>query len=203
MNKIFYTLIFCFIFFVLLGSCKSTPEVKQELPEPVTTIEKIEKKEVEPIEVKPVQETKNVEIPVKDHLDEVIEEFNGITITKRDKEIAKSEIEEVVKKLNIITTEHNYSAWLMHISDSYKQKYSGKDVLKKVSENLPGALKGIKLHSLADYFKYVFVPARGDARVDDIQYLSPTVVNVLKKDKTKPYILYKLENIDGKWKLVP
>ena len=139
----------------------------------------------------------------KDGMDEVIAEFDGVTITKKDKEIAKAEITEVVNKLNDITERKDYAQWVTFLSENYKEEFSNPAVLKKTSENLPGAARGIKLKGLSDYFHYVFIPSRQQGRVDDIRYLSPIRVRVLKKEKHKELIFYDLEKINGRWKLVP
>lgn len=131
--------------------------------------------------------------------EDVIAEFNGVAITRKDKKLAKSEIEEVVKKLNTVTSQKDYSRWLLYLSSAYKTEYSRADVLKRTSESLPGIAKGIVLKDLSDYFSYVFVPSRQQMRVDDIKYLSPSKVQVIQGK----LILYNLGKINGKWLLVP
>ena len=135
--------------------------------------------------------------------EEVVAQFEGISITKKDKEIAKSEIEEVVKKLNDITAQKDYGRWRYWLSTEYIKEFSKPDVLKKTSEGLPSNLKGKQLKSIEDYFYYVFVPSRQNGRVDDIAYLTPTKVRVLKITSTQTLIFYNLEKIDERWLLVP
>ena len=168
-------LFFIFVLFsVLFISCKSTPDRVQE-----------------PARVK-TEETGNAQMPE-----------TPAKAEKPDESKTVSEIIEVVKKLNEITEKKDYSGWEAFLSESYKQEFSKPSVLKKTSENLPGAARGIKLKDLNDYFRYVFVPSRQQGRVDDIQYLSPIRIRVLKKEKLKELIFYDLEKINGKWKLVP
>ena len=135
--------------------------------------------------------------------EEIIEEFDGVVITKKDKALAKSEIEQLVNKLNTITAEKDYSRWLTYLSPAYKEEYSKQEVLKKTSEGLPGIARGINLKDLRDYFNYVFVPSRQNKRVVDIVYLSPVRVKVLSKDKNSLRIIYYLEKINGRWLLIP
>ena len=142
-----------------------------------------------------------ISAPMSD--EEIIEEFDGVVITKKDKALAKSEIEQLVNKLNTITAEKDYSRWLTYLSPAYKEEYSKQEVLKKTSEGLPGIARGINLKDLRDYFNYVFVPSRQNKRVVDIVYLSPVRVKVLSKDKNSLRIIYYLEKINGRWLLIP
>ncbi len=187
-----FTFIYIFIFFILVLfiSCVSQQKKMGLRSETVS-------KGSEPVQ------TETVKSAMQDSEEEIIAEFDGVTITKKDKKIAKSEIEEIVKNLNTITEERDYTRWLLYLSSAYKTEYSKLEVLRKTSESLPGIAKGIRLKDLNDYFSYVFVPSRQQMRVDDIKYLSPSKVQVLKKDKTGLLILYSLEKINGKWLLVP
>ncbi len=188
MKKIIYILLAVFFLF---ASCATTPKAKKEdVKKP--SGKTVTKKETPKKNAKP----KEVE-------DEVIAEFDGVAITKKDKALAKSEIEVVVSKLNAITAESDYSGWIGFMSAEYKKEYSNPAVLKQVSKGLPGAAKGIQLKNLQDYFKFVFVPSRQNVRVDDIIYKSPTRVKVIKKDNGKSLIFYNLEKINNRWLLVP
>ena len=191
MKKNFYFLGLCLVV-ILIGSCASAPETK-----PVSAAEtQVEEKSQQ------VQEPALVEAP-KTADEEVVAQFEGVSITKKDKEIAKSEIEEVVKKLNEITAKKDYGRWRYWLSKDYIKEFSKPEVLKKTSEGLPSNLKGKQLKSIEDYFYYVFVPSRQNGRVDDIVYLTPTKVRVLKITATQSLIFYNLEKIDDRWLLVP
>ena len=199
MKKIFYFLGLCLVVF-LIGSCASTPETK-----PVSASEtKVNEKKTQQVQKpKAVVMSKSQAETSKAADEEVVAQFEGISITKKDKEIAKSEIEEVVKKLNDITAKKDYGRWRYWLSTEYIKEFSKPDVLRKTSEGLPSNLKGKQLKSIEDYFYYVFVPSRQNGRVDDIAYLTPTKVRVLKITSTQTLIFYNLEKIDERWLLVP
>ena len=199
MKKIFYFLGLCLVVF-LIGSCASAPETK-----PVSAAEtKVNEKKTQQVQKpKAVVMSKSQAETSKAADEEVVAQFEGISITKKDKEIAKSEIEEVVKKLNDITAQKDYGRWRYWLSTEYIKEFSKPDVLKKTSEGLPSNLKGKQLKSIEDYFYYVFVPSRQNGRVDDIAYLTPTKVRVLKITSTQTLIFYNLEKIDERWLLVP
>ncbi len=213
----FILIAFVFVIF----SCKTSPEVKPELEpkaevakevpaekpvvkeEPVKEEVKLEPKVEEKTEKKEVKAPVKAKVEKKKAKDEVVAKFDGVVITKSDKEKAKSEIEILVAKLNKITSKRDYYAWLDYLSLPYKRRYSDPKVLKEVSDGLPGIAKGMKLNSLKDYFSYVFVPSRRNDKVYDISYLSPTRVQVIKKYKGDLLIFYNLEKIKNKWFLVP
>lgn len=191
MKKMCYFFGLCLVVF-LIGSCASAPETK-----PVSVAEtKVNEK-------KPQQAQKPKTEAPKPADEEVVAQFEGVSITKKDKEIAKSEIEEVVKKLNEITAKKDYGRWRYWLSTEYRKEFSKPEVLKKISEEHSANLRGKQLKSIEDYFYYVFVPSRQNGRVDDIVYLTPTKVRVLKITATQSLIFYNLEKIDDRWLLVP
>lgn len=163
------------------------PAAPVEMPEPVV--------ETKP---EPVEEPKPT--PVAEE-NEIIAEFEGVQITKETYNQTKTEMEKIVDKLNRITATKDYNQWISFLSAEYRQQYSQTSTLKMVSEALP--VKGIKLKSLKDYFSYVFVPSRQNVRVDDIQFVSPTRVNVIMKQGNVSLLIYGIENTNGSWKLMP
>ena len=169
---------------------KEEPPAKAE--EPSVKPESVVTKKEPAAKVKPAPAEKK---------QEVIAEFEGVTITKETYDQTKTEMEKIVENLNRITASKDYSQWLKLLSEEYKQQYSQALTLQKVSEALP--VKGIKLKSLRDYFTYVFVPSRQNVRVDDIKFVSPTRVDVIMKQANVSLLVYGLVNIDGTWKLIP
>ena len=203
MKKNFYFLGLCLVL-ILIGSCASAPETKPvPAAEAQVNEEKPQQAQKNAVVEKPVEEAKPQAEAPKSADEEVIAQFEGVSITKKDKEIAKSEIEEVVKKLNDITAKKDYGRWRYWLSTEYKKEFSKPEVLKKASEGLPSNLKGKQLKSIEDFFYYVFVPARQNGRVDDIEYLTPTRVRVFKIEPKRTLIFYNLEKIDNRWLLVP
>ncbi len=171
---------------------EETPPKKEE-PKPVAKPEP-KKEEPEP----PVKEVPKKE-PVVEKLapeDEVVAKFDGVVITKKDKEQDKSEIELVVADLNKIVSRRDYYAWRDYLSAAYIERFSDPKHLRTLTQ-------AIQLKNLRDYFNYVFVLARRNISVDDISYISPTRVKVITKKGKKKNIYYNLEKIRDKWFLVP
>lgn len=137
---------------------------------------------------------------------EVVVTVDSVGITKHEFEKTKSEIEVVVEDLNKITETQNYDAWLAYLDPDYRKTLTDRAYLDRVSKSLPRALqeRKIRLLTLEDYFKYVFVPSRQNIRVDDIQFITPTRVYVIMEishgQTAAVYILEKNQN--GEWKLV-
>ena len=178
---------------------KAPVAVKQE-KESTTEIKKVEKKPepaAEPEQkIEPQITAESAAVPES----EIIARFDDVIITKETYDQTKAEIEKIVGQLNGITSSKDYAKWLDLLSEEYKTEYSKPAVLKIVSEALP--VKGVKLKSLQDYFLYVFVPARQRIRVDDINFTSPTHVEVLMKQGSKFLVIYSISNVSGSWKLV-
>jgi hypothetical protein len=184
------------------GSCASKPETPVEIP--VTTQTETTPAITEPVPVTSQDPTPVVNEPVTEtpQTDEVIAQFDTVTITKKTFENTKTEMQVVVDKLNKITLDRDYKSWLEWLSEEYYRTYSDPVTLETVSASLP--IKNIKLRTIKDYFNYVFVPSRQNMRVDDIQFISPTRVYVIMEITPKsPAAIYILEKTDEGWKLVP
>ncbi|MGP1530362.1 MAG: hypothetical protein ACTTI3_08545 [Treponema sp.] len=194
---------------------QAQPLPKQEPTEPVqkekiAVSEKTENKpqqavkQEEPQQEPPKVETPQLEEPKKEEKKEksgIVAEFEGVKITKETYVQTKSEIELVVDELNHITAQKDYNRWVSFLAPSYKEMYADQTILKAASEALP--IKGIQLKTLRDYFLYVFVPSRQNIKVDDIQFLSPTQVNVLMLHGKDLLLVYRIEHMENGWKLIP
>ena len=169
--------------------------IKEEEVEETVAEEVIEKEEPPTVEEEP--STEEVE-------NEVIAEFGEVKITKQDYHDTMDEIKVVVDALNKVARTSDYVKWLTFLSESYRIEFSKPSTLKATIENLKKKTGiGIQLTTLRDYFKYVFVPARQNIKVDDIEFLSPQRVNVLMFSKGHKLLIYDLEKIQGRWLLLP
>jgi hypothetical protein len=190
----------CIPVLFFFGACASKPVTPETVPE---TSPAVTEPAQTPPSVAPAQETQPepvVETPQQQ--DEVVAQFDTITITKKTFESTKTEMQTVVEKLNKITLDRDYKSWLEWLSEEYYRTYSDPATLESVSASLP--IKNIKIRNIKDYFNYVFVPSRQNMRVDDIQFISPTRVYVIMEITPKsPAAIYILEKTDEGWKLVP
>lgn len=186
----------CILVLFLFASCATKPVTPVSIPDvpPVETGTTAST----PVTSPPIGETGTETSPT----DEVVAQFDTVTITKKTFESTKNEMQIVVDKLNKITLERDYKSWLEWLSEEYYRTYSDPAVLETISASLP--IKNIKLRNIKDYFNYVFVPSRQNMRVDDIQFISPTRVYVIMEITPKsPAAIYILEKTTEGWKLVP
>jgi len=147
MKKNFYFLGLCLVV-ILIGSFASAPETKPVSAAETQVEEKSQQVQEPAVVEKPVEEAKPKAEAPKTADEGVVAQFEGVSITKKDKEIAKSEIEEVVKKLNEITAKKDYGRWRYWLSKDYIKEFSKPEVLKKTSEGLPSNLKHRRLFLL-------------------------------------------------------
>jgi hypothetical protein len=59
----------------------------------------------------------------------------------------------------------------------------------------------IVLESLRDYFRWVVVPSRANARLDDLRFATKTDVEAIMSVNGQRVILYHLKKVDGSWKI--
>ena len=71
--------------------------------------------------------------------------------------------------------------------------------LHKISTRLP--IKGIKVESLEDYFKYVFIQSRIGRQIDEIRYISDTSIKAVQVRDQQDIVFYYFHKINGEWKL--
>ncbi|MCR5761887.1 MAG: hypothetical protein K6G00_00720 [Treponema sp.] len=206
---------------------KVEPEKKESKP-------KLEKKEIKPEAKKEekkeaVQEqpVKNIQNPlpeqnvkkeetvsVEKKEEEVVDEeysrsieqiTDGSKITHETFSADKKAVLELIENLKEVMSKQNYNEWIKYLDEESIKYWSQKSNLQKAQKRLP--VKGLKISSLQDYFKYVFIPSRTGKDVDEIRYLSDSLVKVvqIRKDAEGRYVgdtvYYNLRKINGEWKV--
>lgn len=215
MQKLYFVLLLVCLGFISCETITPKPDNYQteksvdEKKEEQTDVELPVKEELQPQkpvveEIKPIGKVPTKEIDKTAIENEVIAEFGDVKITKKDYHDTMSEIKKVVEGLNKTTATKDYGKWLTYLSEKYKAEYSKPSTLRAAVENLKKKnVIGLKLTTLKDYFTYIFVAARQNIRVDDIEFLSPTKVNVIMITSGKKLLVYDLEKINNRWLLVP
>ena len=211
MKRIYFLFLLSSLIFVFFA-CKSTKieevtespseEISQEIVE-TPAEEAVE----EPEEIEEIEEADEVEI-----IDEVIEDdgeenqeylrsTNALSeekVTRQEFEEDKATILQIISKLSEIMAEGDVDAWLEYIDPASIKYYSTPQNIRKAQKKLPDKTR--QLYGIGDYFRYVFVPARKIARVDEIRYESKTRVKaVMVKDDGSIVVYYNFVKIDGKW----
>lgn len=112
-----------------------------------------------------------------------------------------NEIKMVIEKLNKIIRNKEYHIWLTYLTEDYKNKKGNTEYLKELSEKPVIKKQNIVLTSLKDYFFYVVVPSRYNAKVDKIHFIDKTHVKAYMYMNDELIILYYLEKQDDEWKI--
>ena len=132
-------------------------------------------------------------------------------------ETTKTNIQELIQRLDAIIRARNYNAWIEYLSDSYLEVISAPEFLDERAEELyrrdqlvaaalgrnPRTVEKKALTTLRDYFDNVVVPSRTDDRVDDIAFITETKVRAYTvNNRGVRLILYDLEMVGGTWKII-
>jgi len=197
-------------------SCESPPELSGTIPqEPVS--EDLTPMPVQVIEPEPIQAA---EVPVevshpKEEAREVV--FDPHSISTETYNAAMADIQTLIADLNRIIRARNYDAWADHLDGSYYSVISSNVFLEERTEELfrrdqivaqnmgrdPRLVEKKILRTARDYFNNVVVPSRSNDRLDDIDFVSEHKVKAYTIDtRGNKLILYDLEEIGGKWKIV-
>ncbi|SIQ20305.1 hypothetical protein SAMN05920897_10556 [Alkalispirochaeta americana] len=110
-------------------------------------------------------------------------------------------MEETILELNEIIRRRDFPAWKNRLTERYSRVYSDPETLHQSSQSSVLVRNNIVLRSLEDYFSYVVVPSRANARLDDLVFLSEDVVEAIMVINERPYVLYLLRNVNNVWKI--
>jgi chemotaxis protein histidine kinase CheA len=127
------------------------------------------------------------------------EEF--VEVSEAEYEKTFSEVEKTIERLNEIIRERNFTEWKKLLTERYIDTFSDSDRLAKISETPVMRRNDIELTSLRDYFRWVVVPSRANARLDDLNFISEDQVEAIMKVNGRRVILYELREVDGAWKV--
>lgn len=184
---------------LLFAACAGGPEpmpeesASEEAPaEPEPTTEPEPEAESEPAE-DPVEEA---QLP-----EEEPDPEEPIEVSEEVYEQTFNEIEATIEELNAVISARNFERWKTYLTDAYVEEYSDPQRLAEISEMPILERNDITLTSLRDYFTWVVVPSRQDARLDDLRFLSENEVYAIMNINENPVILYRLRKVDGRWKV--
>jgi hypothetical protein len=112
-----------------------------------------------------------------------------------------TEVEQTITELNGIISDRNFGAWQGYLTAEYRETYSDPLVLEQSSQSAVLVRNNITLRTLEDYFNYVVVPSRSNARLDDLVFIDETTVEAIMVVNDRRYILYLLKKIGDRWKI--
>lgn len=220
MKRLFTTKLFAFVTPVILmcgtlfvvGGCASDAEEEPLVEEEPAVVEEepeIEPQPVEDPEIKPEPEPEpepEIEVepepaegPEPEIEDDPQEE--DFVVSEEIYTQTFTDVEELIKRLNRIIGSSDFDRWLNYCTEDYKDYYSDSETLRELS-NRPTLQKyNIRLTSLKDYFTYVVVPSRSNARLDDLVFEDNNRVKAIMIIDGQRVILYQMEKVDGQWKI--
>jgi hypothetical protein len=136
------------------------------------------------------------------------QEENGsaqqIEVSQEEYEAAFFDIEALIKDLNSVISRRSFIQWKPYLDDIYIETMSSDEKLNEINEKPVLKQANIELESLEDYFRFVVVPSRSNAKLDEIEFLDSNRVTAYMYNKGNPeqrIILYQLTKIDGVWKI--
>ena len=166
-----------FLILLLTMGCATT----EPLPEPVPPVEETEPAP-EPTPPEPEQEEEFV------LTDEIFKE-------------TFVDIEGLIGDLNTRIRSEDFETWKTYLTEEYIDTYSDQEKLFELSQLPLLKQSGIRLRSLQDYFYYVVVPSRSQARLDDLVFEDAYHLKAYMIINDKRQILYFLEKRDDAWKI--
>ena len=129
--------------------------------------------------------------------------FDPSSISQEEKDTTKTEIQNLIQRLNGIIRARNYNAWVSYLSSGYFATINSAEYLDRVSKSTVLVKQKIVLKSAQDYFNHVVVPARTNDRVDDIEFESQNRVKAYTLNaKGEKLRLYDLEKFGEEWKII-
>jgi hypothetical protein len=181
--------------FFLLASCASAPEPVEEEPA------------AEPAPVEDVEPASKEEVPAEtpepepEEVVEEIDEEETFTVSEEVFTETFEDIRRLIDDLNAIIREENYDRWLKYLTEEYIGHFSSPEVLEAKSEQPLLKKYNITLSSMKDYFKWVVVPSRSNARLDDLVFVDNEHVKAIMVFNGQRTILYLLEKDGDGWKI--
>ncbi|MFP4430465.1 MAG: hypothetical protein ACOCW6_02795 [Spirochaetota bacterium] len=167
--------------------CSTAPE-----PQPEPAEEPAESPEAEEPGVEELTPEPDEEAAPGDHEIEVSVEVYERTF---------SEIEETIAELNRVIQARDFRRWQENLTKKYVDTYSDPGMLRQVSETPILERNNIELNSLRDYFDWVVVPSRANARLDDLRFIQDDQVEAIMEVRGRQVILYQLTKVDDDWKV--
>ena len=171
MKKIIFTSLAFALFFIFSG-CGTTAAVEPEKPAEAVVEPAVLNEEPEVIEVEESEEDKEYE-----------RSTTNVSVTKETFSEDKARILKIIEDLDLYMRNGDFKGWYGYLDEESAQYWTLKPNLTKAASRLPK--KGLKLKSIEDYFRFVFIPARKGHKVDEIRYDSETDVKVVEVEDDK------------------
>ncbi len=168
----------------VLVSCASQPEPAPVAAEPEAVVEIVVPEAASP----------SVAVPAAP--------FDPASVTVEMKQATFFDVRALIQGLNSIIQAKDYESWSSALTAEYRDHYSSKETLARISDAPVLKRQGIALRSLQDYFIHVVYPSRQNDRVDDIEFIDANRIRAITINaKGERLVLYNLEKIGDTWKI--
>lgn len=190
----------------LVGCATSPPEEESARPTEVETIEETTEQPETVVTEDPVEESdqpleQDQSVEVAEPEAEPEEEPSKIEVSEELYDQTFTEVERTINELNEIISNRNFGAWQRYLTDNYRRTYSDPAVLEQSSQSAVLVRNNITLESLEDYFNFVVVPSRSNARLDDLVFVDEDTVEAIMEVNDRRYLLYLLKKTNDRWKI--
>ena len=153
-----------------------------------------QKKEV--VENNDSKTTPEVVTPVEEPLND---EF---VVTKEVYDKTFEDIELLIVEINSVIKKKNYTKWQSYLTNEYIDHFSDKAVLDEITRQYHAlGYYSVKLRTLKDYFTYVVVGARLEARLNKIEFIDENTIDAMGLYREREGVLYSFSKIDDHWKI--
>ncbi len=180
--------VICVPLFAFVMGCASQPQEEPDTEEP-----EVEEAYIDP-EPQPEPEPEPQPEPEAQQEEEFVVTEEVFTQTFED-------VEALIKRLNRIIGSSDFQRWLTYCTEEYIDYYSDTDTLRELSQRPTLQKYNIRLTTLEDYFNYVVVPSRSNARLDDLVFEDNNHVKAIMIIEDQRVILYQLEKVNDEWKI--
>ncbi len=164
-----------------------------------TTVDEASDNVTEPVVVETVQIEEEPEIVEEPVVQEPIEE--EFVVTEEIYTETFDNIQDVITNLNKVIAAKDYQVWLEYLTDEYKTYYSDPELLKQYTELYKQRGYNYRIETLKDYFLYLVVISRANAKLDEIVFIDKDHVKALSILKGQLSVLYYLEKDENIWKI--
>lgn len=141
--------------------------------------------------------------PVVEEINPIDQEYlrsaGDISVSRETFMEDKRQILSIISDLETVMASKNYKKWLSYLDSESVSYWSQRSVLQRAASRLP--VKGLKLTTLEDYFRYIFISSRAGKRVDEIRYITTNSVKAVQVDETADIVYYNFHKVDEEWKL--
>ncbi|OHD12521.1 MAG: hypothetical protein A2Z96_05305 [Spirochaetes bacterium GWB1_48_6] len=111
------------------------------------------------------------------------------------------EIEKLITTLNTLIADRRFDQWKDYLDTSAILSMSDAKTLAELSDRPILKKFNIKLKTISDYFTYVVVPSRSNAKLDEILFMDNNHVTAFTVIKGEKSILYQLKRDGSQWKI--